>query len=295
MPALSLDDLGVKHWQPPDGAASALLSPSTPADRKRRQILRVIEANPHESDRAIARLAGVDHKTVAKLRGQAGNSPRGLGNSPPAIGNSPPMAARRDRRAARDLDPAVIVLTEHRFSVHFHGAEKVLRAAVRPVACPSQFDPRTRVMSVPKGSRTGWRWRLRLVSPGGVIKDGEGGDAMTWTKLPDDFPDDCARAQLTDTDFRVHVEGTIWCMRRETAASSTRSTWSAASKSPTHGRRSAPWSASAGGRNYGTGSGVSCTRWTCRSSRGARQAPENDAERQRGRRRKQAGVDDVTA
>lgn len=82
MPSLSLDDLGVKHWQPPDGAASALLSPSTATDRKRRQVLRAIEANPHESDRGIARIANVDHKTVAKLRGKAGELPAAGGEFP---------------------------------------------------------------------------------------------------------------------------------------------------------------------------------------------------------------------
>jgi hypothetical protein len=82
MPSLSLDDLGVKHWQPPEGAASALLSPSTPADRKRRQILRAIEANPDASDRKIAELAGCDHKTVAKYRGRAGELPAASGDFP---------------------------------------------------------------------------------------------------------------------------------------------------------------------------------------------------------------------
>ena len=40
---------------------------------------------------------------------------------------------------------------------------------------------------------------------------------MTWTKLSDDFSDDCARAGLTDAAFRTHVEGLIWAMRRENA------------------------------------------------------------------------------
>lgn len=39
---------------------------------------------------------------------------------------------------------------------------------------------------------------------------------MTWTKLSDDFADDCARVGLSDAAFRVHVEGLLWCMRRET-------------------------------------------------------------------------------
>ena len=39
---------------------------------------------------------------------------------------------------------------------------------------------------------------------------------MTWTKLSDDFGDDCVRAGLSDAAFRTHVEGLIWAMRRET-------------------------------------------------------------------------------
>lgn len=37
---------------------------------------------------------------------------------------------------------------------------------------------------------------------------------MTWTKLSDDFSDDC-RA-LSDAAFRTHTEALIWSMRRET-------------------------------------------------------------------------------
>lgn len=37
---------------------------------------------------------------------------------------------------------------------------------------------------------------------------------MTWTKLSDDFADQCA--DLTDAAFRTHVEGLAWTMRRET-------------------------------------------------------------------------------
>lgn len=37
---------------------------------------------------------------------------------------------------------------------------------------------------------------------------------MTWTKLSDDFGDQCAA--LSDAAFRTHVEGLLWTMRRET-------------------------------------------------------------------------------
>jgi hypothetical protein len=46
MPLLGLDDLGVKGWQPAEDAASQLTTPMTPADRKRRRVLRAIENNP---------------------------------------------------------------------------------------------------------------------------------------------------------------------------------------------------------------------------------------------------------
>lgn len=37
---------------------------------------------------------------------------------------------------------------------------------------------------------------------------------MTWTKLSDDFADECS--SLSDAAFRTHVEALIWTMRRET-------------------------------------------------------------------------------
>jgi hypothetical protein len=82
MPSLSLGDLGVRTWQPPEGAASELLTPSTTADRRRRKVLRAIEANPAASDREIARIAGVDHKTVAAYRRSAGELPAAGGEFP---------------------------------------------------------------------------------------------------------------------------------------------------------------------------------------------------------------------
>ena len=39
---------------------------------------------------------------------------------------------------------------------------------------------------------------------------------MTWLKLSDDFSDECDRARLSDTAFRVHVEGLGYVMRKET-------------------------------------------------------------------------------
>lgn len=82
MPALSLDDLGVKHWQPAEGAAHELMAPVTTTDRKRRRILRAIEANPGASDRKIAEIAGCDHKTVATYRRDRGELPASFGEFP---------------------------------------------------------------------------------------------------------------------------------------------------------------------------------------------------------------------
>jgi len=89
MPSLSLDDLGVRHWQPPTGAAGALLTPSTPADRRRKLVLRAIEAHPGASDREIARVAGCDHKTVAAYRRAAEELPAPAGELPNETGELP--------------------------------------------------------------------------------------------------------------------------------------------------------------------------------------------------------------
>jgi len=42
-----------------------------------------------------------------------------------------------------------------------------------------------------------------------------GGQAVTWTKLSEDFPEDCARVGLSDAAVRTHLEGLVWAMRRE--------------------------------------------------------------------------------
>ena len=82
MPSLSIEDLGVVRWQPPEDAATQLTTPLTPADRRRRRILRAIEANPTASDRKIAEITGVDHKTVAAHRLGCGESPASGGELP---------------------------------------------------------------------------------------------------------------------------------------------------------------------------------------------------------------------
>jgi len=89
MPALSLDDLGVVRWQPPDDAATQLTTPMTPAQKRRRRILRAIEANPGMSDRKVAELVGCDHKTVGNLRRERGEIPAIGGEIPTPDGEIP--------------------------------------------------------------------------------------------------------------------------------------------------------------------------------------------------------------
>jgi hypothetical protein len=86
MPTLSLGDLGVKHWQPPRELARDLLTPSTPADMRRKQILQAIEQNPDASNRQIAAITGFDHHTVGKYRAQGGESAGELVGKSPAGG-----------------------------------------------------------------------------------------------------------------------------------------------------------------------------------------------------------------
>jgi hypothetical protein len=74
-------------------------------------------------------------------------------------------------RPKPDLTPATIVVTEDRHSVHFHGAERVLRRAVRQVGCKSQFDPRTKRLSVPRAFGDRVAVAIETGTPRGVIKD----------------------------------------------------------------------------------------------------------------------------
>ena len=79
------------RWQPPEDAATQLTTPLTPADRRRRRILRAIEANPTASDRKIAEITGCDHKTVAVYR-RGGES----GGEFPALTGELPRAEAGD-------------------------------------------------------------------------------------------------------------------------------------------------------------------------------------------------------
>jgi hypothetical protein len=71
-------------WEPPQELAGELLTPSSAGNReqKRQAIAQAMAANPDASDREIARAAGVDHKTVGKLRAAAGEIPATAGEIP---------------------------------------------------------------------------------------------------------------------------------------------------------------------------------------------------------------------
>jgi len=72
MPSLTLDDIGVRTWQPAADAARELLAIPSGADRRRKLIMRAIALNPGASSRRIAEITGFDPKTVRKYReGQA--------------------------------------------------------------------------------------------------------------------------------------------------------------------------------------------------------------------------------
>jgi len=78
MPPLSLENLGVTRWQPPEDAATQLTTPRTPADRRRRRILRAIEANPTASDARLPRSPGATTRPspcTAGVGNRVGNSP----------------------------------------------------------------------------------------------------------------------------------------------------------------------------------------------------------------------------
>ena len=69
MPALSLEDLGVVRWQPPEGAAAQLTTPLSASARRHRLIRRVIVADPNMGDHEVAEMVGdCDHETVAAAR-----------------------------------------------------------------------------------------------------------------------------------------------------------------------------------------------------------------------------------
>jgi len=81
----------LRRWEPAPAVVSQLLTPSTAATReaKRRAVAAALAASPGASDRQVARAAGVDHKTVGKMRAKGGESPRAGGDFPDSPADSP--------------------------------------------------------------------------------------------------------------------------------------------------------------------------------------------------------------
>lgn len=73
-----------RSWEPPAGAAAALLR--TGRQARRAAIADAIAATPAASDREIGRIAGADHKTVAAVRGE---TPHAGGEFPTDSPDSP--------------------------------------------------------------------------------------------------------------------------------------------------------------------------------------------------------------
>jgi len=110
---------------------------------------------------------------------------------------------------------------------------------------------------------------------------------MTWTKLSDDFPEDCARVGLSDAAVRTHLEGLVWagCSPVISLALPTR---------PIPRPPPMNWSPWDSGRSSRTGD-RSNTRWTCRWSEVIMARRKANAERQRRKRLKAAGLPDPDA
>lgn len=80
----SLPEGARRHWEPAPAVVSQLLTPSTAATReaKRRSVVAALAADPGASNRRLALVAGVDHKTVGKLRAEGGDFPTDVGSFP---------------------------------------------------------------------------------------------------------------------------------------------------------------------------------------------------------------------
>jgi hypothetical protein len=69
LPALELDDLGVKRWTADEETVARLLTPFTPTDRQRRRVLRVLQMHPVASHAEIAAATRTDvHRVAAIVR-----------------------------------------------------------------------------------------------------------------------------------------------------------------------------------------------------------------------------------
>ena len=87
MPPLSLDDLGVTRWQPPEDAAAQLTTAMSATDRRRRQIRRAIQTTPRLRPRD-RRLRRQDDRLVPP-GGEVGEIGGEFPSLPAAAGQSP--------------------------------------------------------------------------------------------------------------------------------------------------------------------------------------------------------------
>jgi hypothetical protein len=69
LPAVGLDDLGVKRWTADEETVARLLTPFTATDRQRRRVVRVLEMHPDASHAEIAAATRIDvHKVAAIVK-----------------------------------------------------------------------------------------------------------------------------------------------------------------------------------------------------------------------------------
>jgi hypothetical protein len=75
------------------------------------------------------------------------------------------------RRQAPDAKPAIVRITEDRFSTHFHGPRPLILAAIQRVNCPAHWNPRLAAYSVPKVHADRVCVAIETGQPPGHIKD----------------------------------------------------------------------------------------------------------------------------
>jgi hypothetical protein len=117
---------------------------------------------------------------------------------------------------------------------------------------------------------------------------------MTWTKLSDSFADECARVGLSDAAVRTHIEGLIWAMRRESGGYLDSRDIRRAIETENAAVAIAELLAVGFWERRGTGYLITHHMEHQPEPDLLEKRRQNDAQRQRKRRRKLAGLEDVT-
>jgi hypothetical protein len=110
-------------------------------------------------------------------------------------GRTDPIESRSDEAPTTDVRPRLGSDT-----VEFSGSDAAVWKGIDTLN--AEFVP----------SRFGGAWLVPLSDADDVMAllEHRGyrgrGDAVPWTKLSDDFAEECARAGLSDAAFRMHVE-----------------------------------------------------------------------------------------